>query len=416
MWEDEDELYGPGGGVAGLPSMPGYATPNPAPPFEGIEDIDLYGPTGGVESLRPMPGYAPPTARRPDPRIPAMERLAEYRRSRPNINDERYQPGLGNRIAAAAATFGDTYVNMGGRTRTNPEAIGGLQDELLRPGYSRDARAWEDEGFGVMADVDLANQEAAIALQEEADDLRRQQAETAAVTAGRQADYWDWRRSHEEAAGNMPRTFNTPGGLIVERGDKFETIPGSEPPPRQPAGRNRTPEDVLMDPASTADQKSAAQRIIDKKYQRQPREDNPNAITPGERRQTRFDRIDDWKQAELMTAEGDARKAAEKADAAVSSMLSGEARRKAIDKATAEKKKIWEDLERKKKLIQQSYESRIRARGGSVPASAPRAETPPAMAAQAQSGRMRVRIKATGQTGSVDAVDFDPATMEAVGN
>jgi hypothetical protein len=196
----------------------------------------------------------------------AIKRRQEHQTSRPKITDEKYKPGWLRTLANMGANFADTYVNMGGRTHTNPEAIKSLSASLAHPGYAKAVQQWEDTGQGIDADLgaltdlsslDARARKATLEAQQQAD---KHLGTLSTVDKNKaHADYY-----RRPATKTMPWGASGSGDIYNKDTGEFRNSPNHKQP-AEPPHRNRTAEDVYMDPESTPEQRAAAKEIITQK-------------------------------------------------------------------------------------------------------------------------------------------------------
>lgn len=148
----------------------------------------------------------------------AYKRKAEYEASRPKLGDHR--PNKWQRLAAAAANFGAGYVNMGGRTRVDSGALNTLNNELLRPGYTRAMQDWQDQGAGINAEVEGTRAQAQIDMASQRAEIERKRAEAYARSQ-------DAIAAERKARMNKPpsRYINTAKGAFDTETGKYVEAP-----------------------------------------------------------------------------------------------------------------------------------------------------------------------------------------------
>jgi len=103
-----------------------------------------------------------------------MRRKAAYEASKPAASD--YKPNTWQRLAAAGANFAAGYVNAGGRTRVDPNAMKSINDSLLRPGYRNTVESWEDQGRGLDAEMQGAAADVKMEAAQRDDDIATRRA------------------------------------------------------------------------------------------------------------------------------------------------------------------------------------------------------------------------------------------------
>lgn len=152
----------------------------------------------------------------------AYKRKAEYEASRPKLGD--HKPNKWQRLAAAAANFGAGYVNMGGRTRVDSGALNTLNNELLRPGYTRAMQDWQDQGAGINAEVEGTRAQAQIDMASQRADIDRKRAEAYARS---QEAIAAERKARTDAAAKGEWRADPRGGKIwnTKTGEMKETSP-----------------------------------------------------------------------------------------------------------------------------------------------------------------------------------------------
>jgi hypothetical protein len=167
----------------------------------------------------------------------SLEDIQAHRRRRPSITDEKYKPGLGRRLAAAAANAATTYVNMGGRTRVPDEPVQRLTGELLAPGYSRDITEWEDQGSALSDDYEIASRRGDIGRQRTADERQAERDRLYGEQVGAQATADRARADRETAQAEAIMSPGPPtdkwgsagGGQIYNQGTGEFRAPESDP-------------------------------------------------------------------------------------------------------------------------------------------------------------------------------------------
>lgn len=289
----------------------------------------------------------------------AYKRKAEYEASRPKLGD--HKPNKWQRLAAAAANFGAGYVNMGGRTRVDSGALNTLNNELLRPGYTRAMQDWKDQGAGVDAEVEGTRAQAQIDMASQRAETDRQRAEAYA-------------RSQEAIAAERQARMNRPtskyintakGAFNTETGQYVET-------PKDPGPVKETPAEARI---RRREEASAMKHLTDEqretyeltgKIPAKPRPSGgkgggggkPRVGTPGQ-----FRGVEKEKQVALSKAEAAYRKIAN--DPSI---------------GDTEKAAALAELEAEKARIMDAYDAGVETLGGSVlpRGGGKKSKTPPA--------------------------------------
>jgi hypothetical protein len=208
----------------------------------------------------------------------ALDRYAAHQKAKPRLGDKQYKPSLAHRLAAAAAKFGSSYVNMGGRTRVDPQDTQALTSKLLHPGYGPAMQEWEEEGEGLYGDVGIAREKAKAGETAERLSLERQR--TRGATASSEATA-AWRRTQQELARRPRRqALVNRGKLGMFDPNTGKTIEGTVPPPEPPkpvAPTKWTPASAIISDKTTDPQKERARRLWEEQNQPRP----PRALQPG---------------------------------------------------------------------------------------------------------------------------------------
>lgn len=164
-------------------------------------------------------------------RYPAMDALkaaidaeTKHRGARPQ--PANYRPNIWQRLAAGAANFGAGYVNAGRRTRVDPDALQGLNETLLRPGYSRAVEEWQRDHAPMEAGVEGATRAAQIEAQEArlSTDAARARAYESAQQAAEQL-----RRKQAQKLDAPADPWMNLGGAALNRNTKEIIAPPKSP-------------------------------------------------------------------------------------------------------------------------------------------------------------------------------------------
>lgn len=277
-----------------------------------------------------------------------MRRKAAYEASKPAASD--YKPNAWQRLAAAGANFAAGYVNAGGRTRVDPNAMRSINDSLLRPGYRKAVESWEDQGRGMDAEMQGAAADVKMEAAQRDDDIANRRAvayESAQQKTGALAD------ARREKLGEDPWRISPSGKTIYN--SKGETKQIEPPSPgkvqeTQAEARQRRAEEVKGASSLTPEQKDSYILTGKIPAPAKPKaagkggSSNPRVGTPGQ-----FRGVEKEKQVALSKAEAVYRKVASDPN-----------------ESPEKKAEALSFLEAEKQRIMDAYDAGVETLGGSV--------------------------------------------------
>ena len=295
----------------------------------------------------------------------SVRRSAEHAKTAPR--ESEFRPNKWQRLAAVGANFAAGYVNAGGRTRVDPGAMQAVNNSLLRPGYDRAQKKWEEQGRVLQADERATGMEA----QSEAAKTKRQMEMERAEAYGKAQESLAATNAARLKKLNAPpgRFEKTPIGMFDN-----ETKAYVPPPPKDPgkvaeaptAAISRRTEEVKTMTHLTPEQKETY--VLTGKVPAAPRpratggrsrEDRPRVGTPGQ-----FDSVDEKTSSDYSRIEREAIKRLK--DAGLTGWSESDPWKYSNDgeKVKVDAVKSW--LADQKNNIAAKYASRVKRFGGSA--------------------------------------------------
>lgn len=243
------------------------ADSRPASPRDPLDDEEQWDIGARAATPRGVKGGdVPPPLQKPkrsewDVEADLRGQRSAKRAQRPDPSDEEFKPGWKRRLAAGALAGAAGYARSGGRVRVRDTKS--ATDRLMRPGYAKAQRRWENEMGELddqVADAQWAAEQAEARKSAKIDQMRAEAAKTQADATMRRA------RAAEKAASRpapkRPPTVVSPGQEI--RDPETGAMRGERSAPKAPPAQKplEKAQETMLSGDATPEEKARAKELI----------------------------------------------------------------------------------------------------------------------------------------------------------